>query len=160
MNSRPLWPAWTREPSPSSSWNHVTPPPPSKANCQFRLFVTSSNRRLDLLAYQSTSMCNHWQPRAVALVAEPQRALFDVSIGFCFRLLSIKEMSVRSSTTPSPSSGRSWTTLDMRRQCPLSASWYLQSTRTPWTAYPGKWLTCVTTLYSNVATQLRSWSSL
>lgn len=54
-----------------------------------------------------------------------------------FRSLSTKEMSVHSSTTLSPSSGRSWTVLDTRQWCLLSASLYLLSTRRLWTVCPG-----------------------
>lgn len=63
MNSRLWWRPWTREPSPSSSWSHATPPLPSKANSLFRLCATSSSRRLDVLTLQSMATCNHSQPR-------------------------------------------------------------------------------------------------
>lgn len=58
--------------------------------------------------------------------------------GFCFRLRSIKETSVHSLTTLSPSSGRFWTALDTRQWCPLFASLYLRSTRRLWTVCPGE----------------------
>lgn len=79
MNSGPLWLAWTREPSPSSSWNHETPPPPSKANCLFRLSVTSSNRRLESLFIDSF----HSQPRMVVVVPEylyPSWIVFQITV--------------------------------------------------------------------------------
>lgn len=135
MNSRPLWPAWTREPNPSSSWNHATPPPPSKANCLSRLSVTSSNRRLEHLLYQT--IVNEWSYLSQNL-SKPFFMFVFINHGLRFRSQSIKEMSVRFSTTLSPSSGGSWTTMDTRRWCPLSASLYLQSTRRPQTVYPGE----------------------
>lgn len=61
-----------------------------------------------------------------------------MSYALCFRSQSTKEMNVLSSITLSPSSGRSWTTLDTRRWCPPSASWCLQLIRRPWMACQGE----------------------
>lgn len=94
---------------------------PVQAVCDFK------QQEVRTPAYQSF---NH--------LSMPSLMCVFINRGLCYRSLSIKEMSVRSSTTHSPSSGRFWTALDTRRWCPLSASWYLQSTRRPRTVCPGE----------------------
>lgn len=107
---------------------------PIQAVCDFK------QQEVRATCSQSIVMCDNSQSgcaRRRASARPPLTCIF-INHGLCFRSPFTKAMSAHSSTTLSPSSGRSWTALDTRQWCPPSASWCLRSTRRPWTAWPGE----------------------
>ena len=129
MNSRPWGLTWRREPSPSASWNHITPPTQSKANiqadCDFR------QQKVRTPTDRSIVIHSHSRYREVTVVAW-------ACLGFGTRSLSISETSVLSSEAHGPSGGLSRTALGTRSRCPLSASVSLHPTKRLWTVLLGK----------------------